>query len=126
MAKEPKNHEPKPDSVVHHEERHAKMQKESADVSVTQAEDAEIARSGVSPHIGESRDALLQRIRDMRDAADKPAEPVAAPFMSEAMKKQLEAEQEAGRKVVAAAEAAKKTNQEIAEKAAAEAAGGKK
>ena len=115
MAKDIK--ENKTDSVAHHEDRHAKMKAESEDVATRQAEDQEIARSGVLVHADETREQLLERIRKMREIAQPM--PTEVP-RSEGQQKQFELEQQAGREAVAKAEKEMEVNRKRAEAEAGE------
>jgi hypothetical protein len=133
MAKEPKT-----DSVTHNEERHAKLKAESeklakeeakaqADrdeklaVQALKADDAEIRlmeqQIGLL-HEGETRDELLERVRQMR--LDQAAEPVGPPPPSDFMQQQINIEQECGRQAVKKAEEELAASREAREKAAAE------
>jgi hypothetical protein len=111
MAKEPKT-----DSVVHHEDRHAKIKTESAAAAERQAEDQEIARSGVAVRVDETREDLLNRIRKMREEAANPPPMDQGGYMSDGQKQQLSAEQEAGRAAVAKAEQEAEANRKSAER----------
>jgi hypothetical protein len=110
MSKAPKKHdddvEEKTDSVKHHEERKAKIEEENEQnkqVAQEVADNQEIANFKGFPVAGETRDQLLERIRKMREAPPKEPEP--EPFRSEAMQKEFDAEQEAGKAAVAKAAA---------------------
>ena len=117
MAKEPKT-----DSLGHTEERRAKIKQEyeqyakqealaeanRAEQQAAQdrkADKAELVhleqQVGLTQNI-DSRDMLLDRIREMRE--EKP-EVHGPPPLSDIMRKQIEAEQECGRQAVAKAEA---------------------
>lgn len=112
----------KTDSEVHNEDRRAKI-KEEAEVNAKRNADEQALANYRGPvNEGETRDDLLDRIRQMRE------EPVAAqqprkPDLTEGQKTQLALEQEAGRAAVARVAA----EEEARNKArAAQAAGEKK
>jgi len=93
-----------------------------------QAENQEIANFQGLPKAGETREQLLDRIRQMREESEKlKTKETADPIVrTEGLQKQFEAEQEAGRAAVAKAQAEMERNQAIAAQAAREAAGEKK
>jgi hypothetical protein len=121
----------KPDSVTHHEERHAKMQQEAAaqhrsdeeaeekreltqaerDRKTREAENQELAQYAGLVKENETREMLLDRIRKMRE--NPPKEPDPPTFRSDGLQKEFDAEQEAGRKAVAAAEQEQERNREL-------------
>lgn len=117
MAKESRT-----ESVNHTEDRHARLKAESARLAKEEllaeanraeqqaAQDRKTDKAEVA-HLeqqvgllseGETRDELLERIRRLRE--DVPVGPLGPPPPSEAMRKQIEIEQEAGRQAVKAAE----------------------
>jgi hypothetical protein len=124
MAKQP---ESKLDSVAHHEERKALMQKEYelnqqkdqelARQHAAHRDDQEIANYGGIIKDGETRDQLLERIRNVSKVVPVEIQPLGR---TPAMQKELEAEQQAGREAVARAEAEEKRNAELRQKMAAD------
>jgi len=118
------NVEKKPDSVQHHEDRQAKMKKESADAAQKQQEEQEIAASGVPYRESESREDILNRIRKMREDAKTGPSPDTG-SNTQVFQDRTKLEQEAGRKAVEKAEAEAAANKKIADKVAADAAGKK-
>jgi hypothetical protein len=121
MVKQP---EDKLDSVAHHEERKALLQKEYelnrqkdqelAKQHATYRENQEIANYGGGIiKDGETREQLLERIRN----ASKPVAVEIPPLgRNPALQKELEAEQQAGREAVARAEAEEKRYAELRQK----------
>lgn len=121
----------KSDSIEHHEERHAKIRDEAAaqqataveaeekrvldqierDRVIRKAENQELAQQVELVKQGDTREMLLERIRQQREK-DKPAEeqPV---FLSESHRKRVEVEQQAGREAVARAEAEVERSREL-------------
>lgn len=121
----------KPDSVTHHEERHAKMREEAAEQqaaadeakehrehvraeheqTMREAETQELEQqAGLVKH-GETREMLLERIRKLRE--EPPKEETFSSFMTPELQKRLEAEQQAGREAVARAEVELEKNREL-------------
>jgi hypothetical protein len=124
----------KPDSVTHHEERHAHMRDEAAaqqamaneaeekreaatverEGYIREAEDQELTKqAGLMQH-GETREMLLDRVRKMRE--EKPKEEERPVFRVESLQKEAEAEQEEGRKTLARIAAEMEKNREIGRK----------
>jgi hypothetical protein len=107
------------DSIVSAQERSAKIREEAEQIERTQADAAEKqrqhqaqvdafahqeqARNVEIVSAGETREHLLQRIRDMRDNPPAPPEPLG--YRSEGQIRELNAEQAAGRAAVAKAQA---------------------
>jgi hypothetical protein len=117
------------DSNRHREDLKAKIQIEAiekqqaeAAEAVRVAEDREIKNFRGLPQEGETRDQLLERIREMRKEPPKKDEPEV--FRSEGLQKTFDAEQEVGRAAVARAEAEMELSRVARQKAEAE--GGKK
>jgi hypothetical protein len=120
--------ENKLDSIAHHEERKALLQKEYelnrqkdqelAKQHAVHREDQEIANYGGIIKDGETRDQLLERIRNVSKVVSVEIQPLGR---TPAMQKELEAEQQAGREAVARAEAEEKRAAEIRQKIADEA-----
>jgi hypothetical protein len=126
------------DSITHTEERLAQL-KEGSDQAVARQVEAEQKRKleqdardeasrlaeaqlltdhiGLVQH-GDTRELLLDRIREMRE--EKPPERPPLGYASEDQKAQLAREQEAGRAAVAKAEADAEKNRLLREQAAAE------
>jgi hypothetical protein len=128
----------KPDSIVHTEERRARMQAESDEQAMereaieeerkekqgererkaTEEETRLLTEQASLIKDGESRDQLLERIRQLREQAKPPGPP--APLGISAYQQSIrEIEEEAGRQAVARAEANMvewRKNQEAAEK----------
>jgi hypothetical protein len=102
------------ESTQHHEDSKAKIQAENRET----AEDKEIADFKGLPQPGETRDQLLDRIRKMRE--EKPVEVEAPVHRSEALQKDFDLEQEAGRALVAKAEAQRERYLELLAKEEAE------
>jgi hypothetical protein len=120
MAKQP---EDKLDSIAHHEERKALLQKEHelnrqkdqelAKQHATYRENQEIAHYSGIIKDGETRDQLLERIRN----ASKPVAVEIPPLgRNPALQEELEREQQAGREAVARAEAEQKRYAELRQK----------
>jgi len=130
--------EPKPESVNHTEGRHARLKAESErlakeadladaneaekvaaqDRKASNSEERFLKEQAALLQPGETREMLLERVRQMRE--DRPAETYGPPPPSEYMKKQIEIEQEAGRQAVKAAEEEYERNKEAREAAAAD------
>ena len=126
------------DSVNHTEDRLAKMRAESArlakeetkakadrdekqaqhDYKADVAEANMVEKQAGLLHPGETRDMLLERVRQMRE--EKLPVPVGPPPLTEFMRQQLEIEQNAGREAVKRAEEQLAYSREAREKAAAE------
>jgi hypothetical protein len=123
----------KPDSVTHHEERHAQMREEAGEnqrlaaeaetkrelnqvereQAAVEAETKELAQYASLAQHGETREMLLDRIRKMRAMTEKPKEDDKPGFRSPQQQQQFEAEQEEGRRAVARAAAELEKNREI-------------
>jgi len=103
-AKHNEKHEEKFDSNKHHEERRDNIQAESK----ATAENQLIANFHGPIKEGETREQLLERIREMRKS---PPKDDVEPFRSEATQKAFDAEQEAGRAAVAKAKEASDRSQ---------------
>ena len=125
----------KPDSITHTEARRAKMEAES-DEQTMEREEAEAVRKEkqvrrdalsreqedqlLTQHAGliqegETREQLLDRIRQMRE--NPPVDPPPTRFMSDFQKEQLRIEQEAGAAAVKKAEEELERNREARRKA---------
>jgi hypothetical protein len=125
--------EKQPDSLTHHEDRRAKMQQEAAvqhqqdaeaetkreltqadrERKMREAETQELAQQVALVKETDTREMLLERIRQQRAATPKEVEDDQPGYRSEGMQKQFELEQETGRKAVAAEEARQEQQREI-------------